>query len=66
MVFCKLVASDEATTGVKRVITLVEDSYSPPNSVMEKLLRISPCNRGTRYFFFCSGVPNRASTSDWH
>lgn len=35
----------------------------PPYSVIEKLLLISPFKRGTRYLFFCSCVPNLASTS---
>ena len=33
---------------------------------MEKALRISPFSSGVRYFLFCSGVPNRASTSTHH
>lgn len=37
--------------------------YVPPNSVMAKLLRISPFKRGVKYFFCCSALAYRAKTS---
>lgn len=33
---------------------------------MAKLLLVTPSSSPPRYFFFCSGVPNLAKTSDRH
>jgi hypothetical protein len=42
---------------------LVASELATNRSVIEKADRISPFNKGTSHFFFCSGVPYLANTS---
>jgi len=61
VVFFRLVASDEAT--IISDSLQIQEGDIPPSSVIEKLLLVSPLNNLSRYFSFCSFVPNLAKTS---